>query len=173
MTDPPTNATVLNTTALSNFAQIDHLDLLLTLPRLVTVEAVRAEIDAGTDTHPYLDRARAVLETDIPVVTPSERAATLETQLLETLDPGEAQALAVAEATDGLLVTDDGDARATATERGVALTGSIGLLVRFVENDHITAETADDYLKRWIDDAGFRSPARDFAVFLDDDEGNC
>lgn len=172
MTAPPANATVLNTTALSNFAQVDHLDLLLTLPRLVTVEAVRAEIDAGTDTHPYLNRAVDVLEIDIPVVTPSERAATLESQFLETLDPGEAQALAVAEATDGLLITDDGDARATATERDVALTGSIGLLVRFVENGHITAETADGYLKRWIDDAGFRSPARDFDVFLDDDESN-
>lgn len=173
MTDPPANATVLNTTALSNFAQVDHVDLLLTLPRLVTVDAVRAEIDAGTKTHPYLARALTVLETDIPVVTPSEKAATLETQLLETLDPGEAQALAVAEATDGLLVTDDGDARATATDRGVALTGSIGLLVRFVDTDYIAAETADDYLKHWIDDAGFRSPARDFDVFLDDaDEGN-
>ena len=168
MTDCPANATVLNTTALSNFAQIDHGDLLLTLPRLVTVDAVRAEIDDRIDTHPYLDRALAALETEIPVVTPSEAAATLETQLLETLDPGEAQALAVAEATNGLLVTDDGDARATATERGVALTGSIGLLVRFVENGHLTAGTADEYLKRWIDDAGFRSPARDFAVFLDD-----
>ena len=172
MTDCPANATVLNTTALSNFAQIDHVDLLLTLPRLVTVDAVREEIDDGTDTHPYLDRALAVLETEIPVVTPSESAATLETQLLETLDPGEAQALAVAEATDGLLVTDDGDARATATERGVALTGSIGLLVRFVENGYLTAGNADDYLKRWIDDAGFRSPARDFAAFLDADEDN-
>ncbi len=49
----------------------------------------------------------------------------------------------------------------------MALTGSIGLLVRFVDSDDITAATADDYLKRWIDDAGFRSPARDFAVFLD------
>jgi len=174
MTEPLANATVLNTTALSNFAQVDHVELLLTLPRLVTVDAVRAEIDTGTDTHPYLDRALAVLETEIPVVTPSDSAATLETQLLETLDPGEAQALAVAEAADGLLVTDDGDARATATDRGVALTGSIGLLVRFVENAHLSAETADDYLKRWIDDAGFRSPARDFAVFLDNDadEGN-
>ncbi|ESS09222.1 MAG: putative nucleic acid-binding protein, contains PIN domain protein [uncultured archaeon A07HN63] len=167
MTDPPANATVLNTTALSNFAQVDHVELLLTLPRLVTVDAVRAEIDAGTDTHPYLDRALAVLEREVPVVTPSGSAATLETQLRKTLDPGEAEALAVAEATDGLLVTDDGDARTTATERGVALTGSIGLLVRFVDSDDITAATADDYLKRWIDDAGFRSPARDFAVFLD------
>ena len=65
-----------------------------------------------------------------------------------------------------MVVTDDGDARTTANQRGVDLTGSIGPLVRFVENGHISAETADGYLKRWIDEAGFRSPARDFDVFL-------
>lgn len=168
MTPTPDEATVLNTTALSNFAHADHADLLLTFPRVVTVEAVREELAAGRETHPYLDRALAVLGEEIPVVTPAEPAAKLEAQLLETLDPEEAQALAVAEATDGMVVTDDGDARTKATERDVALTGSIGLLVRFVEDDCITVGTADAYLKRWIDEAGFHSPAREFDVFLDD-----
>jgi predicted nucleic acid-binding protein len=67
-----------------------------------------------------------------------------------------------------MVVTDDGDARTIAEQRGVSLTGSIGLLVRFVEDGHITAETADGYLKHWIDEAGFRSPARDFDVFLEE-----
>ena len=48
----------------------------------------------------------------------------------------------------------------------VGLTGSIGLLVRFVEGDRIGAATADDYPKSWIDEAGFRSPAREFDEFL-------
>jgi predicted nucleic acid-binding protein len=168
MTDIPTNATVLNTTVLSNFAHVDHVKLLLNLPRLVTVDAVREELTAGAETHSYIDHALTVLETEIPVITPSSPAEQLEERLLESLDPGEAQALAVAEATDGMLVTDDGDARTTAKQRGVELTGSIGLLVRFVENDQLSAATADEYLKRWIDDAGFRSPARDFEVFLED-----
>lgn len=67
-----------------------------------------------------------------------------------------------------MVVTDDGDARSIAEQRGVGLTGSIGLFVRFVENNQITSETADVYLKRWIDEAGFHSPARDFGVFLED-----
>ncbi|MFB6233985.1 MAG: hypothetical protein ABEH81_13430 [Halopenitus sp.] len=102
------------------------------------------------------------------MVTPSSPAQEREEALLETLDPGEAQALAVAEVAEGMVVTDDGDARTIANERGIGLTGSIGLLVRFVENDRITADTADAYLKRWIDEAGFRSPARDFRRFLDE-----
>lgn len=168
MTGPPTNATVLNTTVLSNFAQLDHVELLLDLPRLVTVDAVQEELEAGAETHPYIEHALAVLGKEIPVITPSMSAQKLEEQLLESLDPGEAQALAVAEVADGMVVTDDGDARTTAKQRGVALTGSIGLLVRFVEDNEISAETADGYLKRWIDEAGFRSPARDFDVFLED-----
>ncbi|SEA39773.1 Predicted nucleic acid-binding protein, contains PIN domain [Haloplanus vescus] len=168
MTGPPTNATVLNTTALSNFAQVDHVELLLDLPRLVTVAAVQEELEAGAETHPYIEHALAILGEEIPVITPSVPAQKLEEQLLESLDPGEAQALAIAEVADGMIVTDDGDARTTARQRGINLTGSIGLLVRFVEDDHISAETADEYLKRWIDEAGFRSPARDFDVFLEE-----
>jgi predicted nucleic acid-binding protein len=166
MTSPPPNATVLDATVLSNVAQGDHIELLLDLPRPVTVETVRDELEAGTETHPYLENALAVLGAEVPVITPSRSAQKVEAELLESLDPGEAQALAVAEATDGTLVTDDGDARRIAREREVALSGSIGLLVRAVENGLVAAETADRYLKRWIDEAGFRSPARDIDVFL-------
>jgi len=65
-------------------------------------------------------------------------------------------------------VTDDGDARSIARNRDVPLTGSIGVLVRFVEDDVMSVEDADRYLKRWIDEAGFRSPARDIETFLDE-----
>lgn len=168
MTGPLENATVLNTTALSNFAQVDHVELLLDLPRLMTVDAVQKELEDGAETHLYLEHALAMLGEEIPVITLPSSAEVLEENLLETLDPGEAQALAVAEAADGMVITDDGDARTTSKRRGVDLTGSIGLLVRFVENDQISADTADEYLKRWIDEAGFRSPARDFEAFLED-----
>jgi len=167
MTGLPTNATVLNTTVLSNFAHVDHVELLLNLPRVVTVDAVREELEAGAETHLYIEHALTVLREDIPVITPSTPAEELEEKLLESLDPGEAQALAVTEVTDGMVVTDDGDARKTEGQRGIDLTGSIGLLVRFVEDGHISAKTADRYLKRWIDEAGFRSPAREFDVFLE------
>ena len=166
--DSPHRATVLDTSVLSNFAHVDRVELVCTLPRSVTVPAVRDELERGVQSHPYLQRAVTALDADIPVVTPSATAANLETTLLETLDPGEAQALAVAEAVDGTVVTDDGDGRAVATRRDVPVTGSIGLLVRFVEDGDLTAETADAFLKRWIDEAGFRSPAREFGVFLEE-----
>jgi len=167
MTAPPPQATVLNTTVLSNFAQIDRIELLVDLPRLVTVDAVHEELRAGVENHSYMTHALAALDEEIPVITPTQSAKEVEAELLESLDPGEAQALAVAAVADGLVVTDDGDARTVANQRDLALTGSIGLLVRFVENDQLSTARADTYLKRWIDDAGFRSPARDFERFLD------
>lgn len=148
MTGHPGNATVLDTTVLSNFAQVNHVELLLTLSRPVTVDAVREELEAGTETHPYLECALGVLGEEVAVITPSPSAAGVLAELLETLDPGEAQALTVAEVADGTVVTDDSDARATAERRGVGVTGSIGLLVRFVEAGDVSADAADEYLKR-------------------------
>jgi len=164
---PPAHPTVLNTTVLSNFAQVDHVELLVALPRVVTVEAVDEELRAGAETHSYIDHALAVLGEEIPVISPTSSATQIEAELLESLDPGEAQALAVAAVGDGLFVTDDGDARTAAKQRGIDLTGSIGVLVRSVDNDRLSVSTADSYLKQWIDDAGFRSPAHDFERFLD------
>ena len=168
MTGPPDRPTILDTSVLSNFAHVDRVELLDDLPRLATVEAVRAELNVGVETHPYLERAIDVLDEEIPVLSPSPAAKEVEQHLLKRLDPGEAQALAVSDVRNGLIVTDDGDARSIARNRDVPLTGSIGLLVRFVEDDVMTVEDADRYLKRWIDEAGFRSPARDIEVFLDE-----
>lgn len=114
----------------------------------MTVDAVQQELEDGAETHLYLEHALDIFNNEIPVISPSSSAEKLEEALLETLDPGEAQALAVAETANGMVVTDDGDAHATAKQRGVGLTGSIGLLVRFVEDGHISAATADEYLKR-------------------------
>lgn len=166
--DTPQQATVLDTSVLSNFAHVGRVELLCSLPRPVTVPAVRDELERGVQSHAYLARAKSALEADITVVTPSTTAEGLETTLLERLDPGEAQALAVAEAVDGSVVTDDADARSVAIRRDVPVTGSIGLLVRFVEDGNLTAESADTFLKRWIDEEGFRSPAREFDVFLEE-----
>lgn len=168
MNDVPDRPTVLDTSVLSNFAHVDGVELLEGLPRVATVAKVQSELEAGIQTHPYLEDAHCILGESVPVVTPGAASRRIEAELVETIDPGEAQVIAVAEAANGTAVTDDGDARTTATRRGVTVTGSIGLLVRFVERGRIPADTADTWLKRWIDEAGFRSPARDFDVFLEE-----
>lgn len=70
-----------------------------------------------------------------------------------------------AETVDETVITDDSDARTTATQRDIWLTGSIGLLVRFIESDLISAARPDTSLKRWVGGAGSHSPAHEFETF--------
>lgn len=166
MSSVPASTTVLNTTAPSNFTYIDRLDLLDTLPRVCTVPEVRRELRAGADAYPYLERALNRLSDAIPVVTLAEELVQAAADLGERLDPGEAQAFAVAANHDGTLVTDDGRARSLAREADVSVTGSIGVLVRAVDSDRISESAADRWLKQWIDDTEYRAPSREFSDYL-------
>lgn len=91
MSDVPAEATVLDTSVLSNFAHVDRIELVSTLPRIVTVPAVRDELRDGVDTHTYLERALTALDDEIPVAAMESKSENLEKKLLETLAPGEAQ----------------------------------------------------------------------------------
>jgi predicted nucleic acid-binding protein len=160
--DPPA---VLDTTVLSNFAYIDRVDLLAALTNICTVPVVREELHAGVDTHPYLQPALDTLDDTIPVVQISETVANREAVVSSHLDPGEAQAFAVADAYNGRLLTDDGDARSFAKEQGVTVTGSVGVLLAAIDADRIDTETADQWLKQWIDEIDYYVPYRNIADY--------
>ena len=159
---------VLNTTVLSNFAYIDELWLLEGLADICTVPVVRDELRDGVEGHSYLRSALDIIDDEIPVVAVSESAANRETVLADRLDPGEAQALAVADARDGRLLTDDGDARSVANAEGVAVVGSVGVLLAAIDAGKITDATADEWLATWIDDIGYYVPYRMISAYRQD-----
>ena len=165
MSAVPSEPTVLNTTAPSNFAYIDQMELLETLPRVCTVAEVQSELRAGIESHPYLQRALDSLGDTIPVIALDESVDEAARELETRLDPGEAQAFAVADIYDGTLVTDDGPARALARDTDVSVTGSIGVLIRAVDNDQIPEAKADQWLKQWIDETDYRAPSRNFSDY--------
>lgn len=162
----PDRTDCLNTTAPSNFAYIDRVDLLETLPRVCTVPEVENELRSGVESHPYLQRALDSLEETILVVELDESTQERASELRARLDAGEAEAFAVADRHDGTLVTDDGPARALARESGVAVTGSIGVLIRSIDEGRISESHADGWLKRWIDETAYRAPSRDLEDYL-------
>lgn len=86
----PETPAVLDTTVLSNFAYIDRVDLLAALAGICTVPVVRQELQAGMDTHPYLQPACNALDDAIPVVPIPEVVANREAIVTTHLDPGEA-----------------------------------------------------------------------------------
>lgn len=161
----PSNPSVLDTTVLSNFAYIDQLQLLSGLSGICTVPAVREELHNGVDDHPYLQAALDGLSEEIPVASISDAVANREAVVSDHLDPGEAQAFAVADAHDGRLLTDDGDARAFAKSQGVTVIGSVGVLLAAIDAGKVDESTADDWLSTWIDEIGYYVPYRSISAY--------
>jgi hypothetical protein len=62
-----------------------------------------------------------------------------------------------------------GPARALAADYDIALTGSIGLLVRGVVLEELTVETADAWLTTWIEERNYYAPVDSVTAALPDD----
>ena len=163
--DVPSNPSVLNTTVLSNFAYIDQVRLLAGLSGICAVPVVREELHDGVDDYPYLQSALDRLDDEIPVATISDTVANREAVVSEHLDPGEAQAFALADTHDGRLLTDDGDARVFAKEQGVTAVGSVGVLLAAIDAGKIDESTADGWLSIWIDEIGYYVPYRIISAY--------
>jgi predicted nucleic acid-binding protein len=161
----PPNPSVLNTTVLSNFGYIDQLWVVSGLSGICTVPVVREELEHGVDDHPYLRSALDILDEGIPVATISDTVGNREAVVSDHLDPGEAQAFALADAHDGRLLTDDGDARSFAKDQGVTVVGSVGILLAAIDAGKIDESTADEWLSTWIDDIGYYVPHRTISEY--------
>ena len=85
------------------------------------------------------------------------------------MDYGEAHALHATIIEGGTLATDDLAARKLADQRGVPVTGSIGLLVRLVRQGVLTVDEADTVLRRWIEKSNYFSPVESVREVLPDD----
>jgi predicted nucleic acid-binding protein len=173
MTEPLDRPIVLDATVLSNFASTDSVTwLATTLEDLQTVPAVRTELEHGREAgYAYLNHAIAVLEGgDIGVVeTAPDQLQQDYPEIGDRLDLGEAEALVAAHTAGGTLVTDDGTARRLAADYDVALTGSIGLLVRGVVRGELPVETADEWLTTWIEERNYYAPVERVTAALPDD----
>jgi hypothetical protein len=95
-----------------------------------TVPAVQSKLRAGVDSYQNLQRALDSIGDTVPVIALDEPVNKAATELAARLDLGEAQAFAVADIHDGTLVTDDGPSQNLARDADVAVTGSIGVLLR-------------------------------------------
>lgn len=155
----PEKAYIFDATVLSNFAAIDQVVLLEKLyrDRAWTTLMVGDEIQRGLDAgYQYLQVVEQQLTTINPtgwlkVLTPEkpdERKLYME--LSRSLGPGEASCLALAISRGLTLATDDLTARRLATQHDVPLTGTLGILIRLVREEHISLETANRFLADMI-----------------------
>lgn len=111
-----TLAAVADTGPLIHLAEIDSLELLSAFDSLYIPETVYAELEAG-------GVPISLNEIEYEHVVPSEsRSHSTE------LDSGEAAAILVAMERGAVLLTDDLDARKVATNEGVQVHGSVGVI---------------------------------------------
>lgn len=163
--EPVPAPAVLDATVLSNFASTDALWILpAVLPRPQTVPAVQTELEHGIDEgYTFLERADAALEEELPVV---DLSTPVPDEIATALDPGEAEAMHVAQAGGGTLVSDDRDARSLAETEGIPVTGSLGVLVRGIKQDEIDIDTADSWLEHWQQEHEYYSPVESVSELL-------
>lgn len=155
---------VFDCCVISNFALADAVDVLGSLYKdeacitnFVAAEVLRG-IQAGrTRLEAVLLAVRAGWLKETGLRTAKEKR--IFESLSRSLGLGEASSIAVAKNRHYVFASDDRVARAGAAALGVALTGTLGILVRAVRAGICDVRAADGYLSKMIE-AGFFSPVR-------------
>lgn len=173
MPDPGPRPVVLDTTVISNFSSSHSIDWLLEfLEQPIVTQAVRDELEQGLDEgYSFLAVALDALHEKAQV---EERdigeGLELFRDIRNRLDSGETASLLTAYDREGMLATDDLAARTLASEIGITVTGSIGLLLWGIEQDELDVETADHWLDQWRTERGYYAPVTTVSELLELEE---
>jgi predicted nucleic acid-binding protein len=154
---------------LSNFAFVDRLNLLQSIfqKAYVTPEVYR-EVEAGIrDGYEFQERTRKIVEAQEWVISTelNQRELYLYRNLMLRLGSGEASCLAIAKGRNWLFLTDDLNARKTAIQLDVRISGTIGVLRIAVEQELISIDEGNRLLHSMIDN-GYFSPISDLSILL-------
>lgn len=148
---------VVDTTVLSNFAHAQRPDLLHLLfgSTIITTPTVMAELNVGEDRKlvPVCDWGW------LPVHDLTSEKAELAAKLRQQLDADEAECLAVAHVRNLTFLSDDFAARRMASQGGVKVSGTLGVLLILVQYGHLTLADSDDLLHAFVAH-GYRSPVQ-------------
>jgi predicted nucleic acid-binding protein len=146
---------LLDNTVMSNFAIVRRPDLLRTtfVDTLATSQQAFDELEAGVAAGklPDLDW------TWLPVWTLKPGEMERYRQILRSLNAGEAACLAMAVERGCRILTDDRDARELARHLQIPLSGTLGVLARLVDLNHLDLGEADLLLHDMVA-SGYRSP---------------
>jgi predicted nucleic acid-binding protein len=146
---------LLDNTVLTNFALVGEARLVehLWATRACTTPATLGEYEAGA--------ASGVVPAghwaNLPLVTLTKQELAFAGGLSLRLGAGERTCVAVAFHRQGLLASDDLDARRVAEGYGIPVTGTVGILVLCVQRQRLSRHRAEALLQDMIA-RGYRSP---------------
>lgn len=147
--------TLLDNTVLSNFAIIAHPDWI----RLALGDAAATTAETFAELQHGIDLGR-LPKSDwswLQVLQLAHDERTTFAQLCDQLNTGEAACLAMASKRNYRVFTDDRDAREIALQMQIPISGTLGLLLRLIEQEHLSLDQANAALAQMIS-AGYRSP---------------
>jgi len=121
---------VSNTSPISNLAHIGRLDLLKDqFPKLWIPDAVKKELERHPSPEARVSIAAAYNHGWLRVGTPVETP--LKSMLLQQVHQGEAEAIALAvDLSAQLIILDEREGRALASQAGLSVTGTLGVLLK-------------------------------------------
>lgn len=146
---------VLDNTVLSNLALVAQADLVFQLwaERACSTQAVLDEYHKAAAAGLLPPEAWA----DLPIVPLDQSESAFAGTLSARLGAGERSCIAVARFRQGVLVSDDADARAVALKDDIVVTGTVGLLVLGIRRGLMTLAEGNAWLAEMIA-AGYRAP---------------
>jgi predicted nucleic acid-binding protein len=154
---------LLDNTVLSNLAQVDQMELVFRLwpERVMTTHEVWREYEVAAQAGKLPSRAWNDLT--ITEMMPQEMVSAAA--LTSRLGAGERSCLAVAQARQGLLASDDADIRHVARRLGIPVSGTLGILVLAVRQQLLSLERANALLADMIL-TGYRSPLEKLDILI-------
>ena len=153
---------LLDNTVLSNFALVNRTELVMGLwTYSATTYLAWREYQTGITIGKLPKNAWKGL----PLLDLRDTEQELADELAHLLGAGERTCLAIAHERKGLLVTDDQKARQIARRMRVPITGTLGLLVRMIEQEKMTLKQGNQLLNDMID-KGYHSPTENLTTLL-------
>jgi predicted nucleic acid-binding protein len=145
----------IDNTVLSNLAKVGRANLAFAVwsEASATTPDVLREYSTGVASGAVPDESWSQLTVESLTADEQEFAD----QLKLRIGAGERSCLAVAAKRQGILATDDQDARQEARRRGIQVTGTVGLLVLAVRRQVLSLEAGNELLRQMIA-AKYRSP---------------
>ena len=149
---------LLDNTVLSNFSAVKRPEIVLRLwpGEVCATLAVLREYQQAVVTRNFAPDSWVELPVLELTAAENEYALTLP----GTLGKGERECIAIAFYRHGSFVSDDSHARAVAGAKGLALSGTLGILVACPALGILTLAQANTLLKKMMA-AGYRSPVDD------------
>jgi predicted nucleic acid-binding protein len=146
---------ILDTTILSNFAMVKRPDLIfsLWLKHACTTSAVMREYLETSDKVTY----QPSYWKELNVLELTDQEETFCQQLSTRLGVGERTCIAVAIHSNALFVSDDQDARRSAMNYAIQVSGTLGILIACTQQNLLSVEQANKLLAFMII-SGFHSP---------------